>query len=104
MTRAEITEPERSLLFDLASRLARWSYSDLRMLAESPYIEERKTTAGTWVSIRAEVQEEIDEGDYKKLTIPIELRRGKNVHWIHLYADSTGRAVIDRTICTNPIV
>jgi hypothetical protein len=97
---SEISAAEKALLLDAAKRLAARGYAELSYLQDIPHIEERKAADGALLTIRAEARDGGD-GDFK-LIVPIELWRGKDVHWIHLFVDRDEEVRVDEELCTNP--
>jgi hypothetical protein len=93
-------EQEKELLIEVANRLAARGYESLSHLRDIPFIEERKAADGSLLTVRAEAREE--ENGERMLTIPVELWRGKQVCWIHLFVHPDGRTRVDSQICFNP--
>jgi len=92
-----MTEPDRKVLNEVADKLAALGYEFLSSLQFIPHVEERRDPNGFKLTIRGEARDE--DG---KLVIPLELWRGKEVWWIHLFVEPSGRVRIDREVCTNP--
>lgn len=97
-----LTEPQKSLLLEVASRLAARDYASLSYLQDVPFIEEREGPDGALLTVRAEAREE--EASDRMLVIPVELWRGKDVHWIHVFVHPDGRRRIDSEVCSNASV
>jgi hypothetical protein len=92
-----MTESDRKILNEVADQFADREYEFFSALQYMPYIEERTDAAGFKLTIRAEARDE--DGS---LVIPIELWRGRDVWWIHLFVNRHGKVRIDRHVCTNP--
>jgi hypothetical protein len=88
----------RRVLDQVAERLAARGYESLSNLQYIPHLEEVKDEDGSTLTIRAEARLEGNS-----LIIPIELWRGRDVCWIHLFVEPEGNVRIDRELCTNPI-
>ena len=92
-----MTELASKLLNQVADRLAPGGYESLSSLQYIPFIEEHTDSDGLKLTVRAEAREEDGQ-----LVIPVELWRGNEVCWIHLFVERDGTVRIDREIHTNP--